>query len=144
MWWFIGGVGLIFTLIVLGMVYVFEHANVTSLMDLLSVHVGARDGLTTYELSLIFTTFVMLQFWNLFNARAYATHRSAVHLEKCGEFLMIAALIFVGQIFIVTVGGEFFSVTPLKFSDWLIIVLGTSLVLWVGEILRVVSRLGNH
>lgn len=144
MWWFIGGVGLIFTLIVLGMVYVFEHANVTSLMDLLSVHVGARDGLTTYELSLIFTTFVMLQFWNLFNARAYATHRSAVHLEKCGEFLMIAALIFVGQIFIVTVGGEFFSVTPLKFSDWLIIVLGTSLVLWVGEILRVVSRLRNH
>ena len=141
MWWFIGGVGLLFSAIVLGMVYLFEHANVTSLMDIFSVHVGVKDGLTPYELSLIFTAFVMLQFWNLFNARAYATHRSAVHLGKCGEFVMIALLIFVGQIFIVTVGGEFFSVTPLKFSDWVIIVLGTSIVLWVGEILRVISRL---
>lgn len=141
MWWFIGGVGLLFSAIVLGMVYLFEHANVTSLMDIFSVHVGVKDGLTPYELSLIFTTFVMLQFWNLFNARAYATHRSAVHLGKCGEFVMIALLIFVGQIFIVTVGGEFFSVTPLKFSDWVIIVLGTSIVLWIGEILRVISRL---
>lgn len=141
MWWFIGGVGLLFSAIVLGMVYLFEHANVTSLMDIFSVHVGVKDGLTPYELSLIFTAFVMLQFWNLFNARAYATHRSAVHLGKCGEFVMIALLIFVGQIFIVTVGGEFFSVTPLKFSDWVIIVLGTSIVLWIGEILRVISRL---
>ena len=141
MWWFIGGVGLLFSAIVLGMVYLFEHANVTSLMDIFSVHVGVKDGLTPYELSLIFTAFVMLQFWNLFNARAYATQRSAVHLGKCGEFVMIALLIFVGQIFIVTVGGEFFSVTPLKFSDWVIIVLGTSIVLWVGEILRVISRL---
>lgn len=136
MWWFIGGVGLLFTAIILSMVYVFEHADVTSLMDLLNVHLGAKGELTAYELSLIFTTFVMLQFWNLFNARAYATRRSALHLGQCGEFIMIASLIFFGQIFIVTIGGEFFSVVPLKFSDWVIIILGTSLVLWAGELLR--------
>ncbi|MDE6859989.1 MAG: calcium-translocating P-type ATPase, PMCA-type [Duncaniella sp.] len=141
MWWFIGALGVLFSAIVLGMVYVFEHSNVTTLMDLLKVHVGVKDGLSKYELSLIFTTFVMLQFWNLFNARAYATHRSAVHLEKCGEFLMIAAIIFFGQILIVTVGGEFFSVTPLKLVDWVIIVIGTSLVLWIGELIRCFTRL---
>lgn len=140
MWWFIGAVGLLFSAVIIGMVYVFEHSNVTTLMDLFKVHVGVKDGLSTYELSLIFTTFVMLQFWNLFNARAYATHRSAVHLEKCGEFMLIAAIIFFGQIFIVTVGGKFFSVTPLKFVDWVIIVLGTSLVLWIGEVIRAFSR----
>lgn len=137
MWWFIGGVGLLFTVIILSMVYVFEHADVTSLMDLLNLHLGAKGMLTPYELSLIFTTFVMLQFWNLFNARAYATRRSALHLGQCGEFIMIALLIFFGQIFIVTIGGEFFSVTPLKLTDWIIIILGTSLVLWIGELMRV-------
>ncbi|MDE5650116.1 MAG: cation-translocating P-type ATPase, partial [Duncaniella sp.] len=141
MWWFIGALGVLFSAIVLGMVYVFEHSNVTTLMDLFRVHIGVKDGLSKYELSLIFTTFVMLQFWNLFNARAYATHRSAVHLEKCGEFLMIAAIIFFGQILIVTVGGEFFSVTPLRLVDWVIIVIGTSLVLWIGELIRCFTRL---
>lgn len=110
-------------------------------MDICHVRLGARQGLSAYELSVIFTTFVMLQFWNLFNARAFATHRSAMHLEKCGEFMLIAAIIFFGQIFIVTVGGEFFNVTPLAVTDWLIIVLGTSVVLWIGEIARVITRL---
>ncbi len=141
MWWFIGGVGLIFSAVVLCLVYVFEHAEVNSLMDICHVRLGARQGLSAYELSVIFTTFVMLQFWNLFNARAFATHRSAMHLEKCGEFMLIAAIIFFGQIFIVTVGGEFFNVTPLAVTDWLIIVLGTSVVLWIGEIARVITRL---
>lgn len=141
MWWFISATGVIFSAIILGMVYVFEHADVTGLSDLLHVRLGSARGLSAYELSMIFTTFVMLQFWNLFNARAYATHRSAFHLAKCGEFLSIAAAIFLGQIFIVSVGGDFFNVVPLKFEDWAIIILGTSLVLWIGEILRVAVRL---
>lgn len=141
MWWFISATGLIFSAIILGMVYVFEHADVTGLADLLHVSLGSARGLSAYELSMIFTTFVMLQFWNLFNARAYATHRSAFHLDKCGEFISIAAAIFLGQIFIVSVGGDFFNVVPLKFEDWTIIILGTSLVLWIGEILRMAVRL---
>lgn len=143
MWRFIGGVGILFAAVVLGMVYLFEHAEVNSLADILHVSIGAPQGLSPYELSIIFTTFVMLQFWNLFNARAYATHKSAFHLKACGEFLLIALVIFVGQVVIVTIGGEFFNVVPLKIEDWAIIVIGTSLVLWVGELLRIVSRIGR-
>lgn len=141
MWAFIGGLGVVFAAVILGMVYVFEHADVTSLADMFSAPTCARHGMTPYELSLIFTTFVMLQFWNLFNARAYATHRSALHLGKCGEFLMIALVIFIGQILIVSIGGEFFNVVPLKFEDWVIIVVGTSPVLILGELFRVIGRL---
>lgn len=141
MWAFIGGLGVVFAAVILGMVYVFEHADVTSLADMFSAPTCARHGMTPYELSLIFTTFVMLQFWNLFNARAYATQRSAFHLGKCGEFLMIALVIFIGQILIVSVGGEFFNVVPLKFEDWVIIVVGTSPVLILGELFRVIGRL---
>lgn len=141
MWAFIGGLGVVFAAVILGMVYVFEHADVTSLADVFSAPTCARHGMTPYELSLIFTTFVMLQFWNLFNARAYATHRSAFHLGKCGEFLMIALVIFIGQILIVSIGGEFFNVVPLKFEDWVIIVVGTSPVLILGELFRVIGRL---
>lgn len=141
MWAFIGGVGLLFAAIVLSMVYVFEHADVTSLSDILNVHIGARQGLSPYELSVIFTVFVMLQFWNLFNARAFATHRSAFHLGKCGEFLMIALVIFIGQVIIVSIGGEFFNVVPLSLKDWTIIVVGTAPVLLIGELCRVIARL---
>lgn len=139
MWRFIGGVGIIFAAFILGMVYIFEHSDITSLADILAVKLGPRDNLSPYELSLIFTTFVMLQFWNLFNARAFATHRTAFRLHSCGEFLIIAAVIFIGQILIVTVGGEFFNVVPLKFEDWVIIILGTSLVLWFGELARLME-----
>lgn len=140
MWRFILGSGLIFFGILFAMVYVFEHADITSLPQLLTVSLGAPSSLTPYELSLIFTTFVMLQFWNMFNARAFATGRSALHLEHCGEFLFIAAMILVGQVLIVEFGGEFFTVTPLRLSDWLISIGGTSLVLWVGEFIRLFRK----
>ena len=131
MWRFIISTGLIFFGILFAMVYVFEHADITALPQLLNLQLGGESGL-----SLIFTTFVMLQFWNMFNARAYATHRSALHLANCGEFLFIAICILAGQILIVQLGGEFFSVTPLSLSDWLWIIGSTSLVLWIGEFLR--------
>lgn len=136
MWRFIISTGLIFFGILFAMVYVFEHADITALPQLLNLQLGGESGLTPYELSLIFTTFVMLQFWNMFNARAYATHRSALHLANCGEFLFIAICILAGQILIVQLGGEFFSVSPLSLSDWLWIIGSTSLVLWIGEFLR--------
>lgn len=141
MWQFIGGVGLIFAAIILSLVYIFEHADVTSLSQLANVTLGEAQGLSPYELSIIFTTFVMLQFWNIFNARAYATHRSAFHLKSCGEFVMITAVIFFGQILIVNIGDEFFNVVPLRLEDWFIIIGGTSLVLWIGEIGRAVGRM---
>ena len=136
MWQSIIGVGGIFFLLLLGLLYYFEHADITSLTDIGRVPVGADRGLSPYELSLFFTIFVFLQFWNMFNARAFETGRSAFHFKDCEGFIMIAAAIFAGQIAIVTVGGEFFNVVPLKITDWLIIIGATSLVLWTGELLR--------
>lgn len=96
--------------------------------------------MTAYELSAFFTVFVMLQFWNMFNARAFHTGRSAFHLKDCKGFLFIAAFILIGQIAIVQLGGEMFNVTPLSFIDWVLIILSTSFVLWFGEALRLIKK----
>lgn len=136
MWRGIISTGCIFFLFLLGLLYYFEHTDITSLTDIGRVTFGADRGLSPYELSLFFTIFVFLQFWNMFNARAYSTGRSALHLEGCSGFVMTALIILLGQILIITVGGQFFNVVPLRLSDWLIIIAGTSAVLWIGELLR--------
>ncbi len=140
MWEFILGVGGLFFLLLLGLLYYLEHTDLTSLMQIGKLPLGANTGLSPYELSLFFTVFVFLQFWNMFNARAFATGRSAFHFKGCGGFLLIALLIFAGQILIVSVGGECFSVTPLRLSDWAIIIAGTSPVLWFGELYRLIRK----
>lgn len=140
MWKFIGGVGGVFFLLLLGMLYYFEHTDITCLTEIGRVAIGANTGLSAYELSLFFTIFVFLQFWNMFNARAFATGRSAFHFKGCGGFGLIALAILFGQILIVSVGGEFFSVVPLKFIDWVIIIGGTSVVLWIGELMRLFRK----
>ena len=143
MWGNIIGEGVLFFVILFGFLYVFQHSDVTSMTDLVHLTLGARNSMTPYELSLLFTIFVMLQFWNMFNARAFSTHKSALHMKGCGEFMFIAAVIFVGQILIVEVGGNFFNVVPLSLSDWAIIILSTSTVLWVGEIIRLFGNKGQ-
>ena len=140
MWRSIIGVGGIFFLLLLALLYYLEHTDITSLTQIGTAPMGANTGLSDYELSLFFTIFVFLQFWNMFNARAFETGRSAFHFQSCGGFILIAAAIFVGQILIVTFGGEFFNVEPLKLTDWLIIISATSLVLWLGELLRLLHR----
>ncbi|MDE5877619.1 MAG: calcium-translocating P-type ATPase, PMCA-type [Muribaculaceae bacterium] len=140
MWQSIVGVGGIFFLLLLALLWYFEHTDITCLLDMFHVPVGANTGLSAYELSLFFTIFVFLQFWNMFNARAFETGRSAFHFKDCGGFLLIALVIVGGQLLIVSVGGEFFNVTPLKFIDWVLVIGGTSLVLWVGELVRLFSR----
>lgn len=143
MWRFIIGVGGLFFAVLIGLVYYFEHTDITSLTEMWSVPFGSNTGLSEYELSLFFTIFVFLQFWNMFNARAFATGKSAFHFKNCGEFLLIAAVIFGGQILIVELGREFFNVVPLKFLDWVIIIGCTSIVVWVGELSRLFNRLKN-
>lgn len=130
------GTGALFFLILIGLVYVFEHADVTSLSDLCTLTLGGAEGLSRTEKSYIFTIFVMLQFWNLFNARAHLTGRSAFHLKGCQGFLLILLVILIGQFFIVSFGGQMFSVTPISVMDWLLIISTTSLVVWVGELNR--------
>ncbi len=140
MWRSIIGVGGIFFLLLLGLLWYFEHTDITSLTQIGTAAVSSvNTGLSAYELSLFFTIFVFLQFWNMFNARAFETGRSAFHFKGASGFILIAAVILIGQIFIVSVGGEFFNVVPLKITDWLIIIGATSLVLWIGEICRLVA-----
>lgn len=135
------GVGGFFTFLLLGILLIMQHADITSMSELLSFPCGAYDGLSRYELSLFFTLFVMLQFWNMFNAKAFMTGKSAfARLGDCKGFMLIASIIFVGQILIVEFSGEMFNVTHLHLNDWLIIILISSLVLVVGEIARVLSR----
>lgn len=139
MWSFIIGTGLVFFGILLVLLYLFGHTDITSLTQLLQACPVAAHELTPYEQTLLFSIFVFMQFWNLFNARAFATGRSALHLSGCGEFLFILGVIAVGQVLIVSFGGKVFSVTPLRASDWAIIIASTSLVLWIGELWRAVT-----
>lgn len=139
MWRSIIGVGGVFFLILLGILYIFEHYSVESMTQIFSfIPQAAGNGatLTPYELSMFFTIFVFLQFWNMFNARAFETGRSAFHFKGAGGFVVIALAILAGQVAIVSIGGEFFNVTPLRLEDWLVIIGSTSFVLWIGEFLR--------
>lgn len=140
MWKFILGVGGVFFLLLLAFLYYLEHTDITCLTQIGKPIYGENTGLSSYELSLFFTTFVFLQFWNMFNARAFETGKTALNLKGCGGFELIALFIFVGQILIVEIGGDFFQVEPLKLIDWAIIIGATSLVLWVGEIARAISK----
>ena len=134
------GVGCLFFVILLTLLYMLEHAPIQSMTDFLTWKNTGHHELTNHELSIFFTLFVMIQFWNMFNARAFATGRSAFHLKGCKGFGVITLLIFVGQIIIVQCGGRMFNVTPLNLSDWLIIVTSTSVVLWVGELFRLFNK----
>lgn len=141
MWKNILGVGLTFFVILFALLYLFWHVDIRQLTDLLHCTTGGHHHLGAPELSLYFTIFVMLQFWNMFNARAFKTGRCAItNLKHCESFKFIILLILVGQILIVELGGKMFSVRPLTISDWMIIIASTSLVLWIGEIGRWIAN----
>lgn len=145
MWRRIVGMGVGFFIILFAVLSFFQHAvaagpGAESIISLVKSGLGGFHELTAYELSLFFTFFVFLQFWNMFNARAFGTGRSALHLKECSGFLTIAFVILVGQFVIVTCGYGFFNVVPLRWSDWLIIISGTSIVFWAGELFRVMHR----
>ncbi len=136
------GVGGFFFLMLLGMLYIFQHAEVNQLTDLLHLQLGAKGHVSTYELTLLFTTFVMTHFFYLFNARAFETGRSALHFKGCNGLLTIVAIILVGQIAMVELPGlqQFFNVEGLKLIDWVIIIIGSSFVLWVREIWHLLTK----
>ena len=146
------GVGLFFVLVLFGFIQYFKHVDLQSLADFSLKDYFAQyfnfthvhSGLSPYELTLFFTLFVFLQFWNLFNVKAFMTGTSALKglfsFKRLSGFGLTLAIIFFGQILIVTFGGEMFEVVPLGFADWLRIILGTSLILWVGEMTRFFQR----
>ncbi len=119
------GVGILFVAVLLGLLF----------------HFHASDGLSSHDLSWFFSFFVMLQFWNMFNAKAFMEGRSAfAGLSQCKSFLFVALIIVAGQYLIVTFGGEMFNVVPLSARDWVLIIGSSSLVLWLGELCRLFGK----
>ncbi len=117
--------GLLFVAILMTLLYVFSE----------------NGAISPYDLSRFFTIFVMLQFWNLFNAKAYATGKSAFrNLGNSKGFIFVAIIILIGQILIVEFGGEVFRTVPIELKDWLIIIFGTSPVLIIGEVIRLIKK----
>ena len=141
------GVGGLFFVLLFFFLLVFKHTDVDSLSDMLSfnyLQIFAGLGtltfwteghLTAYELTLLFTIFVMTHFFYLFNARAFETGRSALHFGGCKGLLTIVVIIFAGQVLMVEtpILQDFFNVVSLSLKDWGTIIIGSSLVLWVRE-----------
>lgn len=122
---YILGIGLTFTILLLGMMYWFTRSE---------------GYISPYELSVFFTTFVLLQFWNMFNAKAFLSRGSAFKkLKSSTGFLIVMFIIPIGQYLIVEFGGEVFRTVPLTWKDWGIIIGSTSSVLWIGELLRLLK-----
>ena len=135
---FILGVGLTFTVVLMVFFIIFENTPGDSVG---SVSETAIKGFSLREHSLFFTIFVMLQFWNLFNAKSFLTGKSAFHqLGESKEFLFIVMLIFIGQVLIVQFGGAMFNVEALSLSDWLLITVNTSVVFLFGELYRILRK----
>ena len=147
----IWGVGLFFFALTLGFLYIFQHADITSMTDLLTLQLGDANKVTPYEQTLLFSIFVWTHFWYMFNARSFETGKSYFSLEQSSGFKTIVGVIILGQIIIVELLYNFFNVEPMfhtadwqfnlrGFIDWLIIVAASSLVLWVREAWMLVSK----
>ena len=120
------GIGITFTVLLLGMMYYFTNE---------------QGDILRYDLSVFFTTFVMLQFWNMFNAKAFLSGGSAFkNLKGSAGFLIVMLIIPIGQFLIVEFGGDVFRTVPLTLRDWGIIIGATSLVLWIGELMRLLKK----
>jgi Ca2+-transporting ATPase len=136
------GVGLFFFVLLLALLYIFQHTDVHQLTDLLPLSLGEKNHLTPYELTLLFTIFVMTHFWYLFNARAFKTGGSGLNLKGCDSFLTIVFIILIGQIAIVQLPilNSFFNVVPLTLTDWGIIIGLSALVVVVRELFALAKQ----
>ena len=124
---YIIGVGTLFLIVLLGMIYHFTYSD---------------QGMTIYRLTVFFTFFVMLQFWNLFNVRVFGTSDSAFKgLSKSYGMELVVLIILIGQFLIVQFGGAVFRTVPLSWQTWLWVAGVSSMVLWVGELIRLIQRI---
>ena len=151
--WQIFGVGILFVLFMFGLVQYFKHADVTSMADFSLAEYFSNyfnfdvvsHGISTIEQTFIFSIFVFLQFWNLFNAKAFHSDGSALkglfNKDVIAGFGLALLVIVGGQYLIVSFGGEMFNVAPLTMTDWLYIIGGTFPVLFIGEAMRAIKKL---
>ncbi len=152
------GVGVAFFLMLLVLLYIFEHADITCMADFLHLHLGAANGITPYEQTLLFSIFVWTHFWYMFNARSFYTGKSIFSLRLSTGFLTIVTIIVIGQLIIVEAGYDFFNVAPMFHSaetarlgihphgvaDFIVIVALSSLVLWIREGWSLLKRLTSN
>ncbi|MBO5865476.1 MAG: cation-translocating P-type ATPase [Bacteroidaceae bacterium] len=147
----IWGVGLFFFALTLGFLYIFQHAEITCMADLLTLHLGEANKVTPYEQTLLFSIFVWTHFWYMFNARSFETGKSYFKLKQSSGFKTIVGVIIIGQIIIVELLYNFFNVEPMFHTtdwslningclDWIIIVGLSSLVFWVREAWLLVTK----
>lgn len=150
--WFILGIGIIFILFLFGLMQYLKQHQIESLTEFsfagyarsfFDFHYNISDEISLYDHTIFFTIFVFLQFWNLFNAKSFQSGHSAFwKIKESKVFFGTLLMIFVGQILIVEFGGQMFSVYlgGLKFIDWVYIISGTSVVLWIGEIVHLFDK----
>lgn len=136
------GVGGFFFLLLVVFLYIFQHTEITQMTDLLHCKLGEANGLSPYEQTLLFSIFVWTHLWYMFNTRSFETGKSFFQLKMSKEFFSIVAFIFIGQIVIVEFLYDFFNCTPMKLIDWIIIVVLSSLVLWVRELWHLLTKRG--
>ncbi len=161
-------VGLLFFIYLFGLWQLLWHGSISMVSDLISQEsliyyftgfgqmAHAKAHLSQYELSVFFTTFVALQFWNLFNVKYFRTDRSLMldilDIFRCPQkvkqtysfgFIFTLGAILFGQIIIVNFCGSLFNVAPLSVMDWVWIMIGTSIVLIIPEIVRTTQIIIN-
>lgn len=136
MWTDILTLGILFSILLLALLEVLERGWLDGIMGYSYSHEGI---LSLRGHSFFFTTFVFLQFWNLFNAAAFMSGERVWKLFRTRGFMLIASTIFLGQWLIVTFGGAMFNVVPLGFPEWGVIIISTSVVFWLGEVLRCIK-----
>ncbi len=151
MLWGIIGSSALFVLVLFGLMQYFRHYELTSLLQfnirdfftgIFSFSYGDGASFTPYELSMFFTIFVFLQFWNLFNARAFESGHTAFHDKRNSKvFFTTLIAIIAGQILIVEIGGTMFNVVPLMATDWILIIGATSAVMIIPTLLTCFSKI---
>lgn len=134
------GVGGFFFAILFGFLYLFMHTDISQLTELLHEPLGEKHEVTVYEQTLLFSIFVWTHFWYMFNTRGYMSGGSGLDLKGCRGFKYIAAIIVIGQILIVEVIYDFFNIMPMKWQDWVTIIVLSSLVMWVREARQLLKR----
>lgn len=138
------GVGGFFFVMLLVMLVIFQHADIQSMNDLLKLNFsfGERNPVSTYELTLLFTVFVITHMGYMFNARGYKTGGSGWNLKGCDGFLIIATTVTLGQIAIVQIPmlNSFFNVERLPLTDWSIIFIIGFLVTGVRELKHLILK----
>lgn len=142
------GVGFAFFLMLLALLFIFQHADINSMSDFLTLSLGAANPVTPYEQTLLFSIFVWTHFWYMFNARSFETGKSIFQNKLSGGFKVIVGIIIIGQLIITEVLPDFFNVEPMLHNaahpqgwlDLIVIIALSSAVLWIREAWHLISN----